>query len=110
MPKLSMGDWLQIGFSILAGVYAVAGVFSLRKNRLKGYNRFVNSVMIYILFVQVFTFIDIQFWGLLGLAINILTLGALRYMINQESKAGMKEPEDTDSTKSIRSLPKNEAS
>ena len=109
MPKLSMGDWLQIGFSILAGIYAVAGVFSLRKNRLKGYNRFVNSLMIYILFVQVFTFFDIQFWGLLGLAINILTLGALRYMINQESKAGVREPVDTDSTKSMRSLPKNEA-
>ena len=46
--------------------------------------------MIYILFVQVFTFFDIQFWGLLGLAINILTLGALRYMINQESKSGVK--------------------
>lgn len=90
MPKLDIGDWLQIGFSILAGLYAVAGVFSLRKNRLRGYNYFVNSVMIYILFVQVFTFFDAQFWGLLGLAVNILTLGALRYMINQESKANGK--------------------
>jgi hypothetical protein len=99
MPKLPLGDWLQIGFSILAGIYAAAGVFSLRKNRLKGYNYFVNSVMIYILFVQVFTFFDMQFWGLLGLAINISTLGALRYMINQESKGNVKQPEAVESAK-----------
>ena len=109
MPNLRLEDWLQIGFSVLAGIYAIAGVFSLRKNRLKGYNYFVNSVMVYILFVQVFTFFDTQFWGLLGLAINILTLGALRYMINQESKDNLKDPEDIVSEELIRSWAKNEA-
>ena len=84
-PVLPAADWLQIGFSILAGLFAAAGVFSLRKNRYKAYNQFKNSILIYIFFVQVFTFFDEQFWGLIGLGINILTLGAIRYMIDQET-------------------------
>jgi len=85
MPNLPLGDWLQIGFSVAAGLFAAAGVFHLRKSRLQGYNFFKNSILIYIFFVQVFTFFDIQFWGLLGLGFNVLTLGALRFMINQEA-------------------------
>lgn len=84
MPNLPLGDWLQIGFSVAAGLFAAVGVFHLRKSRLQGYNLFKNSILIYIFFVQVFTFFDIQFWGLLGLGFNVLTLGALRFMINQE--------------------------
>jgi hypothetical protein len=84
MPELPLGDWLQIGFSVMAGLFAVAGVFRFRKNRLQGYNYFRNSILIYIFFVQIFTFFDIQFWGLLGLGFNVLTLGAIRFMISQE--------------------------
>jgi hypothetical protein len=85
MPNLPLGDWLQIGFSVIAGLFAAAGVFRLRKNRLQGYNYFKNSILIYIFFVQVFTFFVIQFWGLLGLGFNVLTLGAMRFMIHQEA-------------------------
>jgi hypothetical protein len=84
MPNLPVGDWLQIGFSVMAGLFAAAGIFRLRKNRLQGYNYFKNSMLIYIFFVQVFTFFDIQFWGLLGLGFNVITLGAMRFMIHQE--------------------------
>ncbi len=85
LPALSIMDWLQIGFTILAGLFAVAGIYRIRKNRLKAYNYFKNSVLVYIFFVQVFTFFDYQFYGLLGLGVNILTLGVMRYMIGQES-------------------------
>ncbi len=84
MPNLPLVDWLQIGFTVVAGLFAAAGVFRLRKNRLQGYNYFKNSILIYIFFVQIFTFFDIQFWGLLGLGFNVLTLGAMRFMIHQE--------------------------
>ncbi len=84
MPNLVLVDWLQIGFTVLAGLFAAAGVFRLRKNRIQGYNYFKNSTLIYIFFVQVFTFFDIQFWGLLGLGLNVLTLGVMRFMIHQE--------------------------
>ncbi len=86
LPILPIMDWLQIGFTILAGMFAVAGIYKIRKNRPKAYNYFKNSVLIYIFFVQVFTFFDYQFYGLLGLGVNILTLGVMRYMIGQESQ------------------------
>ena len=84
-PVLPAADWLQIGFSVLAGLFVAAGVFSLRKNRYRAYDQFKNSILTYIFFVQVFTFFDEQFWGLFGLGMNILTLGAIRYMIDQET-------------------------
>ncbi len=86
LPVLPAVDWLQIGFTVLAGILVVAGIYSLRKNRLRAYNYFKNSVLVYIFFVQVFTFFDYQFYGLVGLGVNILTLGVLRYMISQESR------------------------
>jgi len=86
LPTLPIIDWLQIGFTILAGMFAVAGIYRLRKSRLRAYNYFKNSVLIYIFFVQVFTFFDYQFYGLLELGVNILTLGVMRYMIGQESR------------------------
>ncbi len=84
MPNLPLSDWALIGFSVLAGLLVVAGIVRLRKNRLAGYNYIKNSILIYIFFVQVFIFFDIQFWGLLGLGFNVLTLGAIRFMIHQE--------------------------
>lgn len=84
-PALPLADLLQIGFSVLAGLFAVAGVFSLHRNRDKAYTHFKDSILIYIFFVQVFTFFDVQFWGLLGLGMNIMTLGAVRYTIDQEN-------------------------
>ena len=35
LPSLPIMDWLQIGFTILAGMFAVAGIYRIRKNRLK---------------------------------------------------------------------------
>lgn len=83
-PPLPALDVLQIGFSMLAGLLAVAGVFMLQKDRLRGYGYLRSSVLVHILFVQVFTFFDVQFWGLLGLIFYIFVLGALRYMMGQE--------------------------
>ncbi|MFB3765101.1 MAG: hypothetical protein ACE14P_07615 [Methanotrichaceae archaeon] len=86
LPALPITDWMQIGFTVLAGMFAVAGIYRIRKNRLNAYSYFKNSVLVYIFFVQVFTFFDYQFYGLLGLGVNILTLGVMRYMIGQESQ------------------------
>jgi hypothetical protein len=84
LPILPVIDWLQIGFTVLAGMFVVAGIYSLRRSRLKAYNYFKNAVLVYIFFVQVFTFFDYQFYGLMELLVNILTLGVMRYMISQE--------------------------
>jgi hypothetical protein len=85
LPVLPLTDWLQIGFTVLAGMFVVAGIYSLRRSRLKAYNYFKNAILVYIFFVQVFTFFDYQFYGLMELLVNILALGVMRYMINHES-------------------------
>jgi hypothetical protein len=94
LPVLSMIDWLQIGFTVLAGIFVIAGIYSLRRSRLKGYNYLENAILVYIFFVQIFTFFDYQLYGLIGLFVNILTLGIIRYMISQEYRetAPMKQP------------------
>jgi len=49
------------------------------------YGYFKNAVLVHIFFVQVFIFFKMQFLGLLGLGVNLLTLAVLRYMISNEA-------------------------
>ncbi len=84
LPKLSIVDWAQMGFTALAGSFSVAGIFRIRKSRLLAFNHFKTANLIYIFFVQVFNFFDVQFYGLIGLGINITTFLVLKYMISQE--------------------------
>ena len=86
LPSLSLIDWLHLGFTILAAAFSVAGILTLRKNRLKAYRLLESSVLIYIFFVHVFNFFEIQLYGIFGLAVDLVTLIGLRYMIDQESR------------------------
>ena len=45
-----------------------------------------NSMLIYIFFVHVFDFFDIQLYELFDLFVDLVTLMGLRYMINQEER------------------------
>jgi hypothetical protein len=64
----------------------VAGILTIRKDRLKAYHLFENSMLIYIFFVHVFDFFDIQLYELFDLFVDLVTLMGLRYMINQEER------------------------
>jgi hypothetical protein len=86
LPSLSLIDWLHLGFTILAAAFSVAGILTLRKNRLKAYRLLESSVLIYIFFVHVFNFFEIQLYGIFGLAVDLVTLIGLRYMIDQETR------------------------
>ncbi|MGB9927844.1 MAG: hypothetical protein ACPK85_05505 [Methanosarcina sp.] len=86
LPPLSLIDWLHLGFTGLAAGFSVAGILSIRKNRLKAYHLLESSVLIYIFFVHVFNFFEIQLYGLFGLSVDLITLIGLRYMIAQETR------------------------
>lgn len=86
LPPLSLIDWLHLGFTALAGGFSIAGILSIRKDRLKAYHLLENSVLIYIFFVHVFDFFEIQLYGLFGLSVDLITLVGLRYMIDQETR------------------------
>jgi len=85
LRQIAVVDWLQIGFNALAAVLVLAGLACLRRERLVAYGYFKNAVLVHIFFVQVFVFFKIELLGLLGLAVNLLTLAVLRYMISNEA-------------------------
>jgi len=70
--------------SILATVFVGAGVFLIRRSRLRGYRMFQRSILVTLLFGEVFLFYREQWGALIGLAFNLLLFGALRLMIEAE--------------------------
>ncbi len=86
LPSFNLANWLYMGFAALAGGLSVAGILIIRKDRLRAYHLFENSILIYIFFVHIFEFFDIELYGIFSLFIDIITLMGLRYMINQEEK------------------------
>jgi hypothetical protein len=81
---LSVIDWAQFIFPSISGVLIVIGVLTLTHSRLHAYMIFRPAMLVSIFFTQVLSFYEHQFLALLGLMLDILILGALRYMITHE--------------------------
>lgn len=80
----TLAQWLQLGSSLLAGVFVAAGVAAIFRNRLLGLRRFQQSVLVSLLLTQVFVFYQVEWLGLVGLCFNLLVFLALRFVIEQE--------------------------
>ncbi|WP_269851626.1 hypothetical protein [Methanosarcina horonobensis] len=52
LPSLSLIDGFHLGFTVLAGGFSIAGILSIRKNRLKAYRLLESAVLIYIFFLS----------------------------------------------------------
>jgi hypothetical protein len=87
LPPISLANFDGIISASLAAILALAGVFKIHSNRLESYRLFRISVLIQILFVEVFIFLEHPFIWLLKLWIDILSLLVLRYLISQEMLA-----------------------
>ncbi|MFH1623380.1 MAG: hypothetical protein ABIA12_02585 [Candidatus Aenigmatarchaeota archaeon] len=85
VPSISVADWMQIGFNVLAGALVLVGLLYLRRDRIVAYGYFKNAVLVHVFFVQLFIFFKVQFLGLLGLGFNLLTLAVLRYIMSNEA-------------------------
>jgi hypothetical protein len=85
-------EWLQLGSSLLAGVFVAAGIAVIHRDRLLGLRRFQQSVLISFLLTQVFVFYAVQWAGLVGLVFNGLVFLALRFMIERERDLQGQEP------------------
>jgi hypothetical protein len=79
-------EWGELTSSLLSGVFVLLGVLALRRSRLTAYRWFERSILVSILLTQIFTFYHEQFAALAGLAVNLVFLGALRYMIGREQE------------------------
>lgn len=86
LPSLSLIEGVNLFFTLLAAGFSIAGILKMRKDRLKAYRLLESSVLIYIFFVHVFDFFEIQLYGIFSLFIDLITLVGLKYMIEQEVK------------------------
>lgn len=72
-------------FSTLAsGFFIFAGIYLLKKSRLRAFEMFRRALLVSIFLTQVFIFFREQFSGMTGLVLNILILMALEFMIDRE--------------------------
>jgi hypothetical protein len=87
LNEIGLADWFDAMASAAAALYVLSGLHCIKKDRLKAYNRFKTGALIQLFFVQVLDFYSNQFWGLFGLSINLLLIGVLQYMIEQEERS-----------------------
>ncbi len=85
-PRLSAVSWGELASSSASGSFVIAGLWLIRKSRMRAYEMFKKAVLVSIFLTQFFTFYKEQFAALLGLGWNIMILITLRYMINEEWK------------------------
>jgi hypothetical protein len=84
LSDLGVAGTGQLASSLLSGLFAGAGMWTLRRGRLPALRWFHRSVLVTLLLTQVFQFYLEQWSALIGLALHGLLLIALRFMIDQE--------------------------
>ena len=73
--------------SLVSGLLVISGVLRIRRgHRLEAYRQFDRALMVAILIGAFFSFVEIQFSAVFGLAANILLLITVRLMIDGEQE------------------------
>lgn len=85
MSEVSVAATGELFASVVASIATVIGVIRLRVSRQAAYRWFKRSILLSIFFVQVFLFYHNQLGALIGLASDLLLLGGLNVMLNQEA-------------------------
>ncbi|HSW58300.1 MAG TPA: hypothetical protein VLH15_07850 [Dehalococcoidales bacterium] len=83
--RLPLADWALFITSSLTVILIIWGVVLMAHSRLQAYRMFHRAILVSILLTGVFAFYQFQFYALLGTALNILILVALRYLITHEN-------------------------
>lgn len=86
LMTLSFIEIAEFFSSLLSGLFVFAGIYLLRKSRLRAYIMFKRSVLVSIFLTQFFLFYKEQFSAMTGLLFNILILVALEFMIDREKE------------------------
>ena len=74
----------QQASSLVGGLLILRGVVSLPRSRAAAYVWFTRGLLVWMLISQVFVFYSSQLAGLVGLAIDLLAYGALRFALSHE--------------------------
>ena len=84
LQNLTFVEGMQLASSLLAGVFTLLGVIRIRKSRLRAFEMFERSMLVSMLFTQVFSFYQEQFSALAGLLVEAVILIGIRFVIEQE--------------------------
>jgi hypothetical protein len=76
-----------VGSTILGAALVGVGVVRLPGSRLAAYRWFMRGLLVWILLTQVFVFYSSQLAGLVGLAIDLVAYGSLRFALDREVRA-----------------------
>lgn len=85
-PLLSFSDWGQIYSSVLAGIFVLIGLLSLRFSRIEAYRFFRISVLVTILLTQFFVLVHLGWYDIVGLALNIFALFVINYAMFRDKE------------------------
>lgn len=80
----SVSDLAYLLAANIAGLLVIAGVVTLRRNRLEAFRWFKRSLLVSILLTQVFVFYRDQLSAFIGLVFNIVLLLTFNYMLTEE--------------------------
>ncbi len=83
-------DMLNLAATTIAGIFIIIGVIKMKSSRLEAYKMFKVSLLICILFIQVFSFYQEQLAAFTDLLFNILILITLNALIHQEESMQQK--------------------
>ena len=84
--------------SIVAGVLVVIGIVKMRRSRLDALRWFDRALLIWILVVQVYVFRQMQFAGVLGLAVDLVIWTMVRSAIAVEEQRQLLGEDDGPTT------------
>jgi len=84
LENLAFIDWAELASSLASAVFIFLGILFLTRDRHTSLRMFERATLISIFFTQVFIFYREEFGALLGLALNLLILAALRFMLEKE--------------------------
>ena len=90
-PSLRFSEWGMLYSSILAGTFALIGLFALRVSKEEGYRFFRLSMLITILLTEFFAFMRSQWYEVIGLAFNLFILAVINYAMIQEKQKNKAE-------------------
>ncbi|HYD54736.1 MAG TPA: hypothetical protein VEA99_19030 [Gemmatimonadaceae bacterium] len=86
VDRYTTAEWLQLGSSLLSALLVVRGVVAMRTSRAEAFRWFQRSILASIFLTQVFMFFREQWAALAMLAFNLVVLGGVNFVREQERR------------------------
>lgn len=84
LQHLAFTDWAHLVSAFASGVFIFLGVVRIRTAMIGAFEMFERSLLVSIFVTQFFSFYRQQFGALVGLAMNLAVLLAVRFVLDQE--------------------------